>query len=252
MARKDKPYLPLYVQDFMTDEKLMECSALATGVYVRIMCVLHKCDPYGKLLLKQKDKQSDKQINNFATKLLKHLPYSFDVIVEGLGELLGEGCLIIDGDYILQKRMVNDGELSTVRSLAGSEGGKKSVKSKDKFAQAKVQANTDIDNDILISNTLTIDNGTWESEKRQFRIAEQWQMKQCTEFNISKEQVLESIERFLKELDNKEDYKDLKELKKHWYGWFKFNKNKPPKQPELSDYQKRLLEQREQYKNKTA
>ena len=41
MARKDLPYLPLYVQDFLTDEKLMECTASATGVYIRIMCVLH-------------------------------------------------------------------------------------------------------------------------------------------------------------------------------------------------------------------
>lgn len=26
MALRDQPYLPLYVQDFLTDEKLRECS----------------------------------------------------------------------------------------------------------------------------------------------------------------------------------------------------------------------------------
>jgi len=106
--------------------------------------------------------------------------------------------------------------------------------------------------DISINNTLTIDNGTWESEKRLFRNAEEWQMKQCTEFKLSKTQIIESVEEFLRELDNKEDYKSVKELKKHWYGWYKFNGNKKQKEPELSEYQKNLLAQRELYKNKTA
>ena len=42
MALRDQPYLPLYVQDFLTDEKLAECSAMATGVYIRLMCIMHK------------------------------------------------------------------------------------------------------------------------------------------------------------------------------------------------------------------
>ena len=58
MALRDQPYLPLYVQDFLTDEKLIECSASATGVYIRVMCIMHKSDPYGMILLKQKDKQT--------------------------------------------------------------------------------------------------------------------------------------------------------------------------------------------------
>jgi hypothetical protein len=155
MARKDKPYLPLYVQDFMTDEKLMECSASATGVYVRIMCILHKCEPYGKLLLKQKDKQTDKQINNFALKLARYLPYTNDVILAGLTELVSEGCLSINEDTLFQKRMVNDGELSAVRALAGSEGGKKTF-GVNRFAQAKNEAKVlansenDIDNSLIV------------------------------------------------------------------------------------------------------
>lgn len=221
MARKDKPYLPLYVQDFMTDEKLMECSALATGVYVRIMCVLHKCEPYGKLLLKQKDKQTSKQINNFASKLLKHLPYSFDVIIDGLNELLVEGCLIIDGDYLFQKRMVHDGELSTKRALAGSEGGKNSMKSKDKFAQAKIEANADIDNESSIS--LNNGNGAWTAEKKLFLNAEQWQYKQVSEYRISKDALVEYVNVFLNRIELQEDFKSEKELKKHCANWLRKN-----------------------------
>ena len=58
MALRNSPYLPLYVQDFLTDEKLADCSANANGVYIRLMCILHKSEPYGKILLKQKYKQN--------------------------------------------------------------------------------------------------------------------------------------------------------------------------------------------------
>ena len=78
MALRDQPYLPLYVQDFLTDEKLMECSASATGIYIRIMCIMHKSDEYGVILLKQKDKQSTNQIISFTIKLALYMTYCFD------------------------------------------------------------------------------------------------------------------------------------------------------------------------------
>lgn len=147
MARKDQPYLPLYVQDFMTDEKLMECSAASTGVYIRIMCILHKSQPYGTILLKQKHKQSDKQEINFAIMFAKFLPYDKEVILDAIGELLHEGCLTIEGDLLYQKRMRDDGVLSDQRSLAGKNG----AVIKKKFAEAKPTANADIDNENEIT-----------------------------------------------------------------------------------------------------
>ncbi len=54
MALRNQPYFPLYVQDFLTDEKLAECSAESTGVYIRLMCILHKSEEYGCILLKTK------------------------------------------------------------------------------------------------------------------------------------------------------------------------------------------------------
>lgn len=123
MARKDKPYLPFFVQDFLTDEKLMECSAQATGVYIRIMCIMHKSEVYGTILLKQKDKQTANQINNFSLKLARHLPYELSVIVDGIKELVNEKVLYIEGDCLIQKRMKHDGEISLSRSLSGKEGG---------------------------------------------------------------------------------------------------------------------------------
>ena len=133
MALRNQPYLPLYIQDFLTDEKLIECSAESTGVYIRLLCILHKTEEYGKLLLKQKDKQTDKQIKNFALKLLKQMPYTIDVIERSLKELFDEGVINIENDFLYQKRMVKDNDISLKRSDAGKTGGEKTQSALAKF-----------------------------------------------------------------------------------------------------------------------
>lgn len=147
------PYLPLYVQDFLTDEKLIECSAESTGVYIRLLCIMHKSQEYGKILLKQKDKQSGSKISDFAFKLSKQMPWEIETIQRALTELVTEGVVTIDGDTLFQKRMVKDGNLSDTRANAGKKGGKKtqqerasstsSMKFASDFAEAKIQANTE-------------------------------------------------------------------------------------------------------------
>jgi hypothetical protein len=148
MALRDQPYLPLYVQDFLTDEKLMECSALATGIYIRIMCIMHKSDEYGVILLKQKDKQSDCQRKNFALKLTKYMPFDFSIISTGLNELIDEEVLNVEGDKLIQKRMVRDNEISIIRANAGSRGGLAKSKSIAKGI-AKSEANTEDENENI-------------------------------------------------------------------------------------------------------
>ena len=162
MALRNSPYLPLYVQDFMTDEKLADCSANANGVYIRLMCILHKSEPYGKILLKQKYKQNESMCLNFASMLLRQMPYMMSEIHDGLEELLDNKIIEIDGDYLLQKRMVKDGELSEKRAVAGQKGGKKSLgfcssKSQSKTRSkniSKIEANSEneIENEIDIDN----------------------------------------------------------------------------------------------------
>ena len=147
MPLRDQPYLPLYVQDFMTDEKLSECSASSTGVYIRIMCLMHKTETYGKILLKQKHKQTDNQIKNFASAIAKNLPYTEEEVYASLVELVEEKVLYIEGDFLIQKRMVKDNEISEKRAIAGKNGGIKSqlkVKSfAPDFALAKSEANSE-------------------------------------------------------------------------------------------------------------
>lgn len=197
MALKDQPYLPLYIQDIMTDEKLNECSAATHGIYIKgIMCLMHKSENYGKLLLKQKFKQSYKQIPkhvlehllerlpdvllsdlhktclDFAVMLERHLPYKIEEIFTALVELLTENVCQLEGDFLVQKRMVKDYEISVKRSKSGKIGGflnKKNLifkqhsnnkKNKDDFAStfasgfayAKVEANTEYENNYIIED----------------------------------------------------------------------------------------------------
>lgn len=140
MALRGQPYLPLYVNDFMIDEKLNECSAESTGVYIRIMCLMHKSSDYGKILLKQKYKQTNKQISDFACQISRQMPYDTETILRALEELVENGVLSIEGDTLFQKRMVRDSELSEKRSAAGSKGGKAS-KSDDNLLKQKYKQN---------------------------------------------------------------------------------------------------------------
>ena len=106
MALRNQPYIQLYVQDYLTDEKLNECCASTQGIYIKIMCLMHKSEPYGTILLKQKDKQATKRIDNFAYKLAKHLLFTQEEIGNALNQLLEEGVLQIKGDILSQKRMI--------------------------------------------------------------------------------------------------------------------------------------------------
>ena len=170
MALRDQPYLPLYVNDFLSDEKLMLCSAEATGVYIRLLCLMHKSEEYGQILLKQNFKQNDKQISNFACLLSRQMPFEFEVIERALTELSDFGVITITDDTLFQKRMVKDGELSEKRANAGRKG--VSAKAEKVFAEAKraksdtskTQANSE--NEIENENINETENNNKVSEKK--------------------------------------------------------------------------------------
>lgn len=138
MALRDQPYLPLYVLDFLVDEKLAYCSAESTGVYIRLMCILHKMPEYGVVTLKEREKKSDDTIRNFADQLSYLMPYQIDVIDRSLRELVSEGVLTLEGERLYQKRMVKDGEISAKRSDAGKRG---ADSTNSRFAAANLSAN---------------------------------------------------------------------------------------------------------------
>lgn len=154
MALRGQPYLPLYVQDFLCDERLAECSAESTGVYIRLMCLMHKSETYGAILLKQKDKQSEDKICNFVSKLVRQMPFTAEVIERSLIELLDENVIRIDGDMLYQKRMVKDGKLSDIRSSARRGKGKNQARNNfvdgfdADFVGTKTASNSENENEI--------------------------------------------------------------------------------------------------------
>lgn len=167
MALRDQPYLPLYIQDFLTDEKLAFCSASANGVYIRLMCLMHKSEEYGTILLKQNFKQEGQQVLSFATMLARQMPYPINVVEDGLNELLTERVITIEGDMLAQKRMIKDNQTSLNRALSGRKGGKKTAENMKilaetkeeagavSFAEAKATANTE--NEYEYENEVVID-----------------------------------------------------------------------------------------------
>ena len=163
MALRDQPYLPLYVQDFMTDEKLSQCSAKSNGVYVRLMCIMHKSEEYGCISLKQKHKTTDSQIKNFASLLTKNMPYDFHTVTESLAELLDENVLVIEGDTLIQKRMVKDNKISMERSKAGKTGG---IETQKNFAKANAKANIQANSEYENEN----ENTVFENKKESIEI----------------------------------------------------------------------------------
>ena len=146
MSLQNSPYLPLYVKDFMSDEKLAECSASANGVYIRLMCMLHKSDSYGKILLREKYKTDSNACMNFASMLARHMPYTVNDIYDGLIELLYNEVVYIVGDYLFQPKMVKLGEISEKRATAGKKGGEKTFCSSK--TKSKIEANTKIEEDV--------------------------------------------------------------------------------------------------------
>lgn len=149
MALRDQPYLPLYIQDIMTDEKLNECSPETHGIYIKgIMCLMHKSYEYGKLLLKQKYKQTESTSLNFGYQLTKHLPYSPEQIQKAIDELIRERVCFFDGDFLCQKRMIRDNAISEARSNAAKKGG-----GNPNFAKTKSQTNNEDENvneDVIV------------------------------------------------------------------------------------------------------
>jgi len=154
MALTDQPYLPFYVKDWLTNNKLKLASMSNHGLLINIMGLMHKEDEYGTILLKQKFKQTASDTLNFASMLSKLLPFDVLEIDKNLQELIEEKILKIRGEKLCCDRMIDDAKKSATRSLSGSLGGKKSVEKRSNFAkefaqanaQPKVQANAEYEN----------------------------------------------------------------------------------------------------------
>jgi len=172
MALRDQPYFPFYVQDYLTDEKLNMCSASSQGVYIKILCFFHKSDTYGGVLYKQNNKQNLGIMEYFAFAIQKQIGFSDIEIENALEELLENNVLTLEGDFLFQKRMVKDFNISLKRSESGKKGGGNPnlFKQKDKQPiKQNIKLNPEYEieyeNEIVFENRLSVEEEKKESEK---------------------------------------------------------------------------------------
>jgi hypothetical protein len=198
------------------------CSASSQGVYIKIMCILHKQKKYGTILLKQKDKQNSSSIINFACVLSRLLPFNEKVITESLNELIEEEVLFIKDDYLCQKRMVKDGAISDARSMAGKKGGgnpnllKQTPKQTDKQIPENENENED---NIEDKNSIFI-----SLENLPIELSGEMFLSDASIFSgMAIDKAKKLIPEFILKIkhDAKTNYRPLGEHKSHFQNWLK-------------------------------
>lgn len=224
MALRDQPYIPLYVKDVLTDEKLIECSAAAHGVYFRLLCILHKQKIYGKLKMIAPYKISEEPVDCFTEMLSKQMPFPREIIANGLTELLGHEVLKFDGAYLMQKRMVSDNSLSVKRAKAGKKGGRKSA---DEFAKANAKAKTQAN--TVNANAIANGSSVLEKNKSELLADQIFHEQVCMAFSIDMEPMMERLKQFIDQKSIGEELeKPLPDCQRHFRNWLKIDLTKNP------------------------
>lgn len=124
MKRKKLPYLALFIDDWMASAKVRKCSETTRGVYIDILCVLHKEKRRGSYSLhnqelKPMNSRSKTQLALAKPAEIQRLPYfaeflvkrtgsSKSVILKALQELYHREILVVEGDTLIQPRMYRD------------------------------------------------------------------------------------------------------------------------------------------------
>jgi hypothetical protein len=131
------PYFPFYADDWLSDEKLRACSSASIGLWIDMLCLMHKNDRRGYLQLNGKPVT--------AAQLARMTGRATDEVSQQLAELMDAGVPSATEDGILySRRMVRDERVRQVRSVAGKKGGDVTgglLKQKAKQKSSKGQAN---------------------------------------------------------------------------------------------------------------
>ena len=122
--RKKLPYLALFIDDWLASAKVRKCSEITRGVYIDLLCIMHKEKRRGSYALHDQElkpnntrsktqlalsKSSEMQrLPYFAEFLVKRTGSSKTVIVKALQELYQREILVVEGDTLIQPRMYRD------------------------------------------------------------------------------------------------------------------------------------------------
>jgi len=252
MALRDQPYLPLYVQDYLTDEKLAICSWSTQGIYIKILCILHKQKEYGTILFKQNDKQILSTCLNFASIFVRLLPVQLSEMEAALQELVDNEILTIDGNKIFQKRMVKDNTISEMRSKAAKKGGGNPILFKQKNKQ-----NPEYENEYenVINNDNKIINKV--EKKEEFSMILEYPLEKVKDIILNDQSYIETlsmnnhitviktiqyVEEFCKKLENEGiNEKSIRDFKSHFARWLNIElKKESQSKPLQSEREKRM------------
>ena len=184
--KKAQPYLPLYVQDVLTMQGLAECSAAANGVYLRLLCILHKQEEYGVYRLRETYRRHDDIFVDLARQLGRLMPFDCAEVESCLRELVDCQVLTLDENSISDDGMVQQNALHEKRASAGKKGanvtnGKSFA---DRFAAANDAAKqaANAENEIEIESENEIDiveeriEGVKGEEGEPNRFEQTWQV----------------------------------------------------------------------------
>lgn len=110
------PYIPFFTADWLADEKLRLCSLAARGLWMDLLCLMHKCDRRGFLQQVNGQPYSHEQIARIAG-------CSSDEVAHMLQELISSGVASVsDTGVIFSRRMMREEQLRECRSVAGRRG----------------------------------------------------------------------------------------------------------------------------------
>lgn len=119
------PWFKFYPSDWRSDEELRNCSAAARGLWVEMLCLMHKAKPYGHLLING-DLLTDTQLS-----MQTGIPES--QIVQSMHELEKAGVFSRNEKGVpYSRKMVRDEQKSNTAKNYGKKGGNPSLKGKVK------------------------------------------------------------------------------------------------------------------------
>ncbi len=117
-----RPSFQFYPMDWLTDPALCACSFEAQGVWMRLLCVMHQCDPYGHLSTNGKPMKPEE--------IRRHLPgFSLQKVRKTMEELEKNGVFSLTAEGVIySRRMVADEAVRMRCSAGGSKGAGHGIK----------------------------------------------------------------------------------------------------------------------------
>ncbi len=132
MADK-QPWMKFFPNDWLSDEALKDCSYAAKGLWIDLLCLMHKCGRRGYL------QQANGQPLD-ASQIARKTGGEPAEVAHLLQELLGSGVLSeSETKVFFSRRMVREAHLREVREKAGQKGGMKTAVLLKQTVNQKVQ-----------------------------------------------------------------------------------------------------------------